>query len=115
MALNQAVKTLFTWQGQSYNVRQAPAPVFDGWVRQYVEEIQDVDTGEWDIYDRWNIVNALLQGKFLFLVAGESGSSVLRSKREMNEAEAKSSAVPVVAEVPQEKTELQGSAMKEAS
>jgi hypothetical protein len=78
MALKQAIRTFFYWEEKQYNVRQAQPIVFDGWVRQYVEEIVDVDTEEWDVYDRWQIVNALLSEKFLLMIEGEDGSSVLQ-------------------------------------
>jgi hypothetical protein len=52
-----------------------------------VEEIVDVNTEEWDIYDRWNIINELLKGGFLVLVEANGGTSAhLRSKQEIGEA-----------------------------
>lgn len=71
----------FDWAGHRYTVRQAPSSIFDTWVRQYVETIEDVDTEAWDIFDRWGIVKALLQGNFLTL-AQEGGTSVLKGRAE---------------------------------
>lgn len=71
----------FEWEGKWYTIRQAPAPVFDVWVRQFVEQIEDVNTEQWDIFDRWGIVKALLNEKFLVLTQ-DDGSSKLRGRAE---------------------------------
>jgi hypothetical protein len=72
----------FIWEGERYTVRHAPIQVFDTWVRQYVETIEDVDTQIWDIFDRWGIVKALLQGNFLTL-SQENGTSMLKGRAEV--------------------------------
>lgn len=95
LALKNTAITFFRWQDERYSVRLSQASVFDAWVRQYVEEIVNVDTAEWDIYDRWDIVNELLKGGFLVLEEEERGTFILRSKQEMMAmviAEEKSSA-----------------------
>jgi hypothetical protein len=87
LELKKAATTFLTWQGESFSVRQAPARIFDLWVRQFVEQIVNVDAQLWDIYDRWNIINELLKGGFLVLVEGKGGSSAqLKSKQEVGEA-----------------------------
>lgn len=86
LSLKQAATTFLTWQGEQFSVRQAPAKVFDLWVRQFVEQIEDVNIEEWDIYDRWNIINELLKGGFLVLVEGNGSSAHLKSKQEVGEA-----------------------------
>lgn len=87
LELKKAATTFLTWQNEQFSVRQAPARIFDLWVRQFVEEIVDVNTEEWDIYDRWNIINELLKGGFLVLVEANGGTSAhLRSKQEIGEA-----------------------------
>jgi hypothetical protein len=51
--------------------------VFDAWIREYVETIINVNTFLWDIFDRWQIVNAVLEGKFLVLMDQEDGTFFL--------------------------------------
>lgn len=98
LALKHTTITFYRWQEERYSVRLSVATVFDAWVRQYVEEIVNVDTVEWDIYDRWGIVNELLRGGFLVLAEEEGGTFLLRTKQEMMAlvlAEEISSAPPV--------------------
>lgn len=62
-----------TEDGKKHNVKDASPEIFDAWVRDYVEEIQGVDTAVWQIFHRWNIINDLLKGEFLDLVQYEDG------------------------------------------
>lgn len=77
--------TFFVWQNAKHNVRQAPPEIFDQWIRQYVEEIIDVNTQIWDKFDRWGIINEILKGGFLILFDEQNGTFSLRSKQEMEE------------------------------
>lgn len=86
LELKKAATTFLTWQNEPFSVRAAPARIFDLWVRQFVEQIVDVDTQAWDIYDRWNIINELLKGGYLVLVEGSGTSAHLKSKQEVGEA-----------------------------
>lgn len=60
LKLQQVSQTFLTWQSERYSVKDAPPDVFDAWIRQYVETILNVDTFQWDIFDRWQIINAVL-------------------------------------------------------
>lgn len=74
MELKNVGQTFFTWKRQKYSVESAPPDAFDGWIRQYVEEIINVDTFLWDIFDRWQIVNAVLKGGILAIKQQPDGS-----------------------------------------
>jgi hypothetical protein len=80
--LKTVAASSFDWEGQSHTVRQAPSSVFDTWVRQYVEEIEDVNTELWDIFDRWGIIKALLNEGYLTLTQ-ENGTSMLKGRAEV--------------------------------
>lgn len=82
-------RTFLAFNGQKQSVKDAPPKVFDEWVSQFVEEITDVDRDEWEPFQRWQIINALLDGKFLVLRL-ESGTFFLRSKAEEKSSESTS-------------------------
>jgi hypothetical protein len=79
MLLGKTSKTLFEWNNEKYNVREAPAHVFDQWIHEYVEEIVGVDVSIWDIYDRWQIINTLLDGGYLDMEVTEGGYWLLKT------------------------------------
>ena len=76
LKLAQTRETSFLWRGQSLLVADAPAEAFDTWIAEVVEEIVNVDRERWDIYDRWNIINACLEAEVVLLaeVEGQGGS-----------------------------------------
>ncbi len=45
----------------------APPEVFDAFIAQVVEEIVNVDRSEWEIFERWHIINACLEADVLIL------------------------------------------------
>jgi hypothetical protein len=47
-----------------------------------VEEIEDVNTELWDIFDRWGIIKALLNEGYLTLTQ-ENGTSMLKGRAEV--------------------------------
>jgi hypothetical protein len=59
--------TSFHWSGQDVTVADAPADVFDAFIAQVVEEIVNVDRDQWDIFERWHIINACLDAEVLLL------------------------------------------------
>lgn len=76
LKLAQTKVTSFLWRGQSQIVADAPAEAFDAWIAEVVEQIINVDRAIWNIYDRWNIINACLEAEVLTLseVPGQGGS-----------------------------------------
>jgi len=72
-------RTWFHWNGDDYSVSAAPANVFDAWIRDYVEEIEDVDTAVWEIFQRWEIINTVIKGRLLMLQQREDGSQILEA------------------------------------
>ncbi len=74
--------------------------VFDGWIRQFVDKILNVDVEEWDIYDRWQITNAVIAGQLLTLSAQDDGSAILAPKRVTEPVAEEKSSVCTAAEVP---------------
>ncbi len=71
LELRKVGQTFLTFNGQRYSVEAAPPEIFDQWIRQFVNTILNVDTFLWDIFDRWQIINAVLDGGFLTLENGE--------------------------------------------
>lgn len=78
--LLDARQTWFLSNGSEYNVREAPPEVFDVWIRQHVEEIVNVDTARWEIYDRWFIINACIEEDVLYLRPMGDGNQSLEEK-----------------------------------
>lgn len=79
-------RTFLVFNEQKHSVKNAPPKVFDSWVSQFVKKISDVDRDEWEPFQRWQIINELLAGKFLVLRL-ESGTFFLRSKAEEKSSE----------------------------
>lgn len=77
--LMAAPRTWFHWNGSDYNVSAVPANIFDAWIRDYVEEIEDVDTAVWEIFQRWEIINVVIKGRLLMLQQREDGSQMLEA------------------------------------
>lgn len=95
LELKNVGRTLFEWEEQTYTVKDAPPGIFDQWIRQYVEEIINVDTFLWDIFDRWQIINAVLKAGILHLEEMPNGTFFFRIERK---AELKSSELELEAE-----------------
>lgn len=72
-------QTLFRWQEKEQTVLDASPEVFDDWIRQYVEQIENVDTLTWPIHHRWNIINDVLQAGLLTLQERADGVDMLLS------------------------------------
>lgn len=79
-------RTFLVFNEQKYTVKDAPPKVFDAWVSQFVETISNVDREEWELFQRWQVVNAALDGKFLVLIR-ESGTFFLRLRAEEKSSE----------------------------
>jgi len=73
-------RTWFRWLGNEQNVKDAPAEVFDDWIAQYVDTINGVDRSTWEIFHRWGITNACIDGQLLVLVARPDGSLIVEEK-----------------------------------
>lgn len=56
--------------------------MFDGWIRGFVDVIKNVDTETWDMFDRWQIVNAVLDAGLLTF-----NGDVLERKKKLPDAE----------------------------
>jgi len=81
MHLANVGQTFFTWNGQKYSVQSAPPDVFDQWIREVVDRIVNVDTATWEIFHRWQIVNAAISGKFLLLSEASDGCFSIELRR----------------------------------
>ena len=51
--------------------------MFDAFIAEVVEEIVNVDRTTWDIFDRWNVINACLEADVLLLTELPDGSLLL--------------------------------------
>ena len=61
----QALKTIsLGFQGQEHTIRDCPANIFDAFVCQY-SEVEDVNREVWSPFQRWRIINFLLEDKAL--------------------------------------------------
>ena len=69
--------TSFYWNGQDIIVADAPAEVFDAYMSHVVEEIVNVDRDQWDIFERWHIINACLEAEVLLLMEPPDGHLTL--------------------------------------
>jgi hypothetical protein len=74
--------TSLHWNGQDVTVADAPADVFDAYISQVVEEIVNVDRDQWDIFERWHIINACLEADVLLLMELPEGCLILARPEE---------------------------------
>lgn len=79
LKLTDAPRTWFHWNGSEHNVETVPADIFDAWIREYVDVIEDVDTATWEIFQRWGIINAVIADHLLMLKNREDGSQILEA------------------------------------
>jgi hypothetical protein len=77
LKLAQTRVTSFQWGGQEAKVVDAPPEVFDAFITEAVEEIVNVDRAEWEIFERWHIINACLEADVLILTERPDGSLTL--------------------------------------
>lgn len=77
--LLDAQRTWFLYDQGVFNVKEAPPDIFDAWIRQFVEEITNVDTSFWEIFHRWGIINSCIRGGVLTLRKGDDGSQVIEA------------------------------------
>lgn len=63
---------------KKHTVLDAPANIFDAWIAQFVETIENVDRASWDIFQRWNIINAVLAEGLLCVVGLSDGDHLER-------------------------------------
>lgn len=80
--LLETPRTWFHWNGKDENVKEALPDVFDAWISQYVEEITDVDRSVWEIFHRWDIINACIRGGVLRLQRSEEKASIVEAEVE---------------------------------
>lgn len=80
--LMDAPRTSFRWNGNDENVATAAPDVFDAWISEYVESITDVDRTEWEVFDRWEIINECIKGGVLALEQSEEKASIVEVESE---------------------------------
>lgn len=90
--LLDAHRTWFQFDGSAYSVKSAPPSVFDAWIRQYVEEITNVDTAVWEIFHRWDIINACIEDDILCLHKQGDGNQTLEEKASESEVDSEEKA-----------------------
>ena len=95
LELRKTGQTFFRWNGQKHSVKDAPPDIFDQWIRQFVDKIVNVDTDKWNVFQRWNIINAVLNNGLLVIVHLQSGD-----KLERPPVEEKSSDLEFQSEIP---------------
>lgn len=88
--------------GQKYSVMDAPAPEFDAWIMQFVESIENVDRTTWDIFQRWNIINAVIMEGLLIIVHLASGDKLERPSEGNSEEKSSDSASEISSQEPSE-------------
>jgi len=74
--------TWFHWNEKDINVKEAPPDIFDAWISQYVDEITDVDRAAWDIFQRWEIINACIWDGIFRLQRSEGKASIVEVESE---------------------------------
>jgi hypothetical protein len=84
LRLAQLKETSFQWEEETHQVADAPVEVFDAFIAEVVEEIVNVDRTIWDIFDRWNIINACLEADVLLLTELPDGSLLLDIPEEVS-------------------------------
>jgi hypothetical protein len=85
LALLDTMRTYFLWNKHEWNVKDAAPDVFDHWIRQFVDEIVNVDTATWEIFHRWNIINAVIDGQFLIVRKRGDGTLLVEAKASASE------------------------------
>lgn len=90
--LLDAPRTWFHFDKSVWNVKEAPPDVFDAWIRQYVENITNVNTGTWEIFHRWAIINSCIRGGVLGLRIHEDGTQVVEEKTSTTSSESEARA-----------------------
>lgn len=70
-------KTSFHFQGTEHNLLGTSAALFDAWINPYFEEIQNVDRSTWSKFQRWQVVNQLLEEGDLLKQKLENGTILL--------------------------------------
>src|SRR5262249_7251438 len=82
--------TFFHRGGQDIIVADAPPEMFHAFITHVVEEIVNVDRDQWDIFERWHIINACLEADVLRLMEQSDGRLALLRP---NEEEMRSTAL----------------------
>ena len=80
--LMDAPRTSFRWNENDENVAAALPSVFDAWISEYVENITDVDRAEWEVFDRWEIINVCIKEGVLRLEWSEEKASIVEVESE---------------------------------
>jgi hypothetical protein len=57
----------FLWDNGKHDVGQAEPETFNAWINQFFEEIVNVDTSVWDLHQRWQVVNEVLDAGLLVI------------------------------------------------
>ncbi len=84
--LMDAPRTLFHWNGNEENVAKASPEAFDAWISQYAL-ISNVDREKWEIFHRWDIINACIKGGRLKLQQSEEKASIVEVEVEEKASE----------------------------
>ena len=50
-----------SFQEQKFMVKECPADIFDAFVSQYDDDIRNVDRQKWSIFQRWRMINFLIE------------------------------------------------------
>ncbi len=69
-------QTWFHWNESEENVAKASPEVFDAWISQYAL-ISNVDRTKWEIFHRWDIINACIKGGALRVEKSEEKASIV--------------------------------------
>ena len=82
LTLLETPRTWFRWNDSDENVKEAPPSVFDAWISQYIEEIENVDRATWNIFQRWGAINACIRGGALRIEQSEEKASIVEVEPE---------------------------------
>jgi len=86
LKLLETPRTWFHWNESDVNVKEAPPEVFDAWISQYAL-ISNVDREKWEIFHRWDIINACIKGGRLKLQQSEEKASIVEVEVEEKASE----------------------------
>jgi hypothetical protein len=79
----QAIKTIsLSFQEQEHTILKCPPEVFDAFIAQYTE-VEDVNRQKWSSFQRWRVINFLLDDGALEV---EDGKLVEVEESEVQEA-----------------------------
>jgi len=71
LSLAEVKGTSLSFQEQKFTVKECPVDIFDAFVSQYDDDIRQVDRQKWSIFQRWRMINFLIEQGVLEVREGQ--------------------------------------------